>query len=435
MKRSIVGLLVVLALVVLISPGIVGRLAEKNLEQDVEWAGEDSSDFVVTTEKFDRGWFSSEGRHRVTLRPSQLQVAMDPGETMPALVIDTRIDHGLVPIGSMSQASGSLKPGLARMVSTLQVDDGSGKLHEIPGTIVSETSLGGVTTGQYLLEAGSRDNDGGTASWEGADLRFVADNGNRSLTLAGEIQPWSYQSAGNRADVGLLTIDARQSDSPFGFPVGQMKLAVESVLVSDAMGQINGFEGLFIDGSSVVDGSVLNAQTTMRLEKLAIPGVGDVAMAMDVTASDLDAASVGRISQALDRAQSSADPDATPGQLFGAVQKDLESLLAAGGEIRFDQLDVSLEQGTVRSKFGLSVAKSDGAFSWPGLILALKADADVSVPAELVEMSRQMDPQTDSFIQMGILQLSGNEYRMQAEFAGGLLTVNGLPMPLPIPGQ
>jgi hypothetical protein len=83
----------------------------------------------------------------------------------------------------------------------------------------------------------------------------------------------------------------------------------------------------------------------------------------------------------------------------------------------------------------MSVARSDGSFSWPGLILALKADADILIPAELVEMSRQMDPQAESLIQMGFLQLTGNEYRMQAEFAGGLLTVNGLPMPLPIPGQ
>jgi hypothetical protein len=173
----------------------------------------------------------------------------------------------------------------------------------------------------------------------------------------------------------------------------------------------------------------------MNLRKLAIPGVGDIAMVMDATVSNLDAASVGRISQALDQARASANPDAALGQLIGVVQKDLETLLAAGGEIRFDQLDVSVDQGTVRSKFGLSAASSDGPFSWPGLILALKADADVLVPAELVEMSRQMDPQADSLIQMGILQISGNEYRMQAEFAGGLLTVNGLPMPLPIPGQ
>lgn len=431
MKRSIVAVLVLLALVLLISPGIVGWLAEKNLERDVEWAGDDSSDFVVTTEKFDRGWFSSEGRHRVTLRQSSVQAVLDPGEGMPSVIIDTRIDHGLVPFSSMSQDSGSLKPGLARMVSTLQLDDGSGNLHDIPGTIFSQTSLSGETSGRYLLEPGSSDG----ARWDGADLQFVADNGSRNLSLKGSVQPWSYQSAGNRADVGLFTIDARQADSPFGFPVGELSLVMESIMVADASGQISGFEGLSLDGSSEIDGDVLNARSKMRIEKLALPGIGDVAIFMDARASDLDAAAVGRISQALDRAQSSADPEAALGQVFGVIRKDLESLLTAGGEVRFDQLDISLDQGTVRSKFGVSVAGSDGPFSWPGLVLALKADADVLVPVELVEMSRQMDPQTDSLIQMGFLKLSGNEYRMQAKFAGGLLSVNGVPMPIPFPGQ
>ncbi|MDH5215725.1 MAG: YdgA family protein, partial [Gammaproteobacteria bacterium] len=148
MKRSIVILLVVLALIILISPGIVGRLAEKNLAQEIEWAKKDNPDFLVTTEKFNRGWFTSEGTHRVTLRDADLKAAIAQGESMPSLIIDTRFDHGLVPLSSMSQASGSLKPGLARMVSTLHVDDGKGNLTDLPGTIYSETSLTGETTGR-----------------------------------------------------------------------------------------------------------------------------------------------------------------------------------------------------------------------------------------------------------------------------------------------
>jgi hypothetical protein len=157
---------------------------------------------------------------------------------------------------------------------------------------------------------------------------------------------------------------------------------------------------------------------------------------MDAQVRDLDAASVGRMSRALDEARSSADPGAAAlGDIFNVVQKDLEALLAAGGVIRFDRFDVAMEQGVVRSKVGLSLARSATPFSLPAAMLALKADADILVPAELVEMSRQMGSQLDSLIQMGFLKPAGNEYRMQAEFAGGLLTVNGVPMPLPFPGQ
>ena len=70
MKRWLVVLLVVLAVLVLVSPGIVGRLAEKNLEDNIEWAESEAVGIDVQTESFDRGWFTSEGRHRVALTGS-----------------------------------------------------------------------------------------------------------------------------------------------------------------------------------------------------------------------------------------------------------------------------------------------------------------------------------------------------------------------------
>ena len=435
MKRSIVILLVVLALIILISPGIVGRLAEKNLAQEIEWAKKDNPDFLVTTEKFNRGWFTSEGTHRVTLRDADLKAAIAQGESMPSLIIDTRFDHGLVPLSSMSQASGSLKPGLARMVSTLHVDDGKGNLTDLPGTIYSETSLTGETTGRYVLEAGSREDNKGVATWAGADLRFVADSSSRDLSLKGEVQPWSYRSGADTASVGLFKIDAKQMDTEYGFPVGDLNMSIDSLVVGGAAGPGAEFHKLSIDGTSTIDGEELNARTQMILERLVVPGFGDVGIAFDGVISDLDAASVGRISKAVNAARASDDPQAALGDLFGLIQQDLETLLAAGGELRFDKLDVSLPQGQIRSKLGVTLAETSGPFSWPGLILASRASADVEIPAALVEMGRQMSPETDGMIQMGFLQLNGDVYRMEAEFAGGLLTVNGVPMPIPLPGQ
>ena len=68
---------------------------------------------TVTSEHFDRGWFSSEGRHRIELNDgdvrSVLDVLFQDGGYggIPALIIDTRIDHGLVPVSSMGRAQGS----------------------------------------------------------------------------------------------------------------------------------------------------------------------------------------------------------------------------------------------------------------------------------------------------------------------------------------
>ncbi len=58
-------MLVLLAVIVLISPAIVGRLAEKNLQESFEWAESESGGIKFQTESFDRGWFTSVGRHRL----------------------------------------------------------------------------------------------------------------------------------------------------------------------------------------------------------------------------------------------------------------------------------------------------------------------------------------------------------------------------------
>ncbi len=149
MKKGIVALLVVLALIVLISPGIVGRLAEKSVDENLDWAARESNELVVTSQSFDRGWFSSQGQHRIEVRDGNLRAALltltgskDTG-SLPALIIDTRLDHGLVPFSSLTRDGGTLKPGLGSAVSTLSIELANGESMPVPGTIYSTVSLGG----------------------------------------------------------------------------------------------------------------------------------------------------------------------------------------------------------------------------------------------------------------------------------------------------
>jgi uncharacterized protein YdgA (DUF945 family) len=132
MNRWLVALLVLLAVVILVSPGIIGRLAEQNMEEGIEWAESESPGVAITTEAFDRGWFTSEGQHRVVLEGGQFQDATERyaaatgNPELPSLIIDTRIDHGLLPLSSLTRDSGSLVPGLASTISTFQLDPGNG---------------------------------------------------------------------------------------------------------------------------------------------------------------------------------------------------------------------------------------------------------------------------------------------------------------------
>ena len=121
MKRWPLVVLISVAVIIVLSPGIVGHLAEENLDENLSWLAEENEDIVITSEQFDRGWFTSEGRHRVTLKRGSLlevlSVEQNPGlGSLPSLVIDTRLDHGLVPLSSMGREQGSLKPSLASSV-------------------------------------------------------------------------------------------------------------------------------------------------------------------------------------------------------------------------------------------------------------------------------------------------------------------------------
>ncbi|MDH3758518.1 MAG: YdgA family protein, partial [Gammaproteobacteria bacterium] len=93
MRKSIIILLVIAAIVVLLSPGIIGRIAEESVESNLQWAADENQGIVVTAERFDRGWFSSEGRHRIGIQDPAMQGALailagrEPGDGDASLVI------------------------------------------------------------------------------------------------------------------------------------------------------------------------------------------------------------------------------------------------------------------------------------------------------------------------------------------------------------
>jgi predicted benzoate:H+ symporter BenE len=117
---------------------------------------------------------------------------------------------------------------------------------------------------------------------------------------------------------------------------------------------------------------------------------------------------------------------------YGAVQDDLMQLFAAGFDLNFRKLDIALPQGTISSKMLFSFAEEDPAtFAWTSLLLNTEAAIDLSVPASLVDMLVQSEPNAAMVIGAGYLVKRGEAYEMSAEMKKGLLTVNGAPIPIP----
>jgi uncharacterized protein YdgA (DUF945 family) len=439
MKRWFVVLLVVLALVVLVSPGIIGRIAERNIEDNIQWAETENPAVHITTESFDRGWFTSEGRHRIALQGGQFGSAIAKYSATtgnpepPSLIIETRMDHGLVPWSSLSRESGSLAPGLASTISTFQLDPGNGEPVELPGTLYSKVSLGGASDSRLVLEAGGFEQADTSIGWEGAELAISHDRGTGELAVHGTIKPWNMAGDDGGATIGAIQIDSEQVRTKHGISTGLAEVNVGAITINGGSGQVE-IGGITFRIDSGIDDERFNTSSTIALNDVVIPGFGDVAVTFDSSMNRLHAESLGGIASTLRDPQGAETTDWAV--LFPLIDDDLQELLSRGLEIRIDRLNVSLPQGTVITKFIVDVPAmdADADFTWPGVVLAMTASADLRVPAALYDLAAMMSPQAGSLLAMGILKKDGEDYVMEARYEQGLISVNGAPMPIPIPG-
>lgn len=442
MKRWLVVLLVVLAILILVSPGIVGRLAEKNLEDNIEWAESETASIEVQTESFDRGWFTSEGRHRVALTGSTFRDALRSyqnetgNQDLPSLIIDTRVDHGIVPVGSLSRDESSLLPGLASMISTFQIDPGNGEFKELPGTLYSNVGLTGSTDLHLLLESGEFRNEDVEIAWQGADVGVQANSTMGAYVIDGRLEPFSISTSGETVDVGVISISADQLRTEYGFYVGSVALDIESLVAesSVAPGTIGHIS--FSADASIGDAR-LSLTSKAAIQEIIVPGMGDMAFALDLSMNRLDAASVQNINDTFKQAQGAIDPDEALAELYSQIEPELQKIIAAGAEIRVDQLDVTLPQGKVTTRLNISFPEGEAAadFSWGTVLLNMAASANIRMPASMFDILQAMNPDAGALIAMGIMIKDGEDFVMNAEIENGQLLVNGAPLPFPMPGM
>ena len=433
MKKGFVALLVVLAIVVLVSPVIVGRLAEKSMDENLDWAATESQEVIVTSQGFDRGWFSSAGQHRVEVRHGKLRDALhalaDDGadSELPVLIIDTRLDHGLVPVASMSRDKGSLMPGLGSAVSTLSLEFGNGERVDLPGTIYSQISLTGELSSSYQLEAGSFSRAGATLNWSDSDIVVTTDPSNSKVDFRGAFESLAIVTYDSDISINELELEGSQKPTRFGFSVGDVAMSIASVTLPSAQGtEIIG--PINLDTAAELDGDLVSGHTKVRLGNVPFGDLGPAGISIDATVRDMDGAAIGNITRVLEQIDSYGSPD----EAMFYLQDDLQRLFTKGFELRVKHLDVALPQGTLKTRIDVAVTEFDtDEFSWPAALLALDASFDLRVPAELMDIATAMDPQINAAVGMGFLRQSGDVYEMQAAFKNGLLTVNGAPMPIP----
>jgi len=434
-KKGVVALLIILAIVVLVSPAIVGRMAEQSMSETLEWAARESGEVSVTTESFARGWFSSEGQHRVEMQDGDFLLAAESllgplaADELPVLVVDTKIDHGLIPVSSMSREKGSLAPGLGSAVSRLSIALPDGEVFEIPGTIYSEIGLVGELRSHYEVESGSFEEGGATATWGASNINIKTDPRTGEAAFDGNVGSLSFGGAADTLTLDQLTFEGQQQPTDLGLMVGDVAVEMAGLSVTEGGVYIGGIKSMSLNARSELDGDDFNALADLSSVLHEIPQFGEVALEVVFNVEGADAAALGRVQQGLERAGSGQNPMAS----FDVVEQDLQQLFAAGFTFNFERFDIKLPSGTVSSKFLFEFAEEDPAtFDWTSLLLSTEASIDLSIPEPIVEMLAQIEPNFAMAIGAGYLVKRGEAYELEAQLKKGLLTVNGAPIPIPL---
>lgn len=435
MKKSVIALILIAVLVIIVSPGIVGKLAENSVGENLNWAAQESGELVVTSEGFDRGWFSSEGQHRVEFGDGSIRsvLATVPGaggeEQLPVLLINTHIDHGLIPLSSMSREEGSLTPGLGSAVSTLAIEYSANETIDVPGTIYSKLGLGGDLDSRYVLEAGAQTVDDGEVSWQSTTINIQSSTKTGNVKYDGDVGAMTFGNDQQTVSIDSLIFAGQQEKSQYGFKIGDVDMSMGAMTINAGGVDVGGMQGLNVKASSSVDDGVAAVAMRLEMSGQTIPGVGDVSVITDMDVDGIDAAALGAVSKRLDELAGAQDP----GQIMMAAQNEFKDLFAAGLNVGVDQFDVALPMGTVEMKMTLDVPKSDrAAFEWSSLLLSMVAAIDIKVPDALVQFATSMNPQAGALVGMGYLKKDGDVYVMDADLKQGLLTINGVPVPIPM---
>ncbi len=447
MKRWIVLLVVGLAIVLLISPGIVGRLAERNLDVGLAQIDLDSPSIDIQTESFERGWFSSAGRHRIDLRDGMLAELLRGSASAtaePALVVETRLDHGLVPVSSMQRDRGTLSPALASAVSTVALDPGDGELTPLPGHIFSFIGLGGSASYRFLLEPGQHSAPGLAVDWTHADLVVSLSPDGRRQEVDGVVESGMVM----RLDDAVTTLGRAnfagyldRREHPAGDFEFKAELEPLSVALADrALGSARSDTAnantlsigpISIDARQAVDDGLMDGHVHLDVVADQLPEFRDVTGVLRAEYSELNADAFAALLSVWQSMNDDDERGYRDYDSFSSLETPLRNLAAGGGRIEISELAVTLPEGDWRLTLDAEVPRSrDPMPAWPSLLLKSDTRAELQVSASLFEHYAALNPRLKAAVAGGFLVADGDGYTMLAELSDGRLLINGAPLPL-----
>jgi len=468
MKKAILGILVVLAVVVAAAPFGFGFVAEARLQTLLDDLNKENVvDFTII--KVDRGWFSSdvlvEAELSVCLAKSMDKLKKLGGSNVasPKLTLKNTIYHGPFPfIGG----SFSLLPvvGLVDTKFIASVDNEE-ELINIDYSFETELTL----TGANVIDLGIPEWDGAlgeaeTISWKGLNANIKVSE--------------SLKNAKININAPYLKIDAKEGSFLLeGMNVSSnVRKGIEGLSLGSGQFDIGKIE--FNEASNGTDvklgktsfaadtnasGNNINSHVEFRMEKLSVSGqeYGQALLSMDFR--NLHAGAVARIQKQMDelRCQSDIPADQSSSLIGAAVMSELTGLLQQGPEIEIGELSMASPFGKMITTARVTIDSSRPELLSNPLLAtgAIIAEVDVEVPEGLLvainmgvlrnefknaniqyneeQLKTMAKSRVDSLMSGPAAQFfikNGDVYKFNASFKEGVPTLNGQPFQIPLGG-
>ena len=431
MKIWVVMLLVGLALLVLISPGLIGQFAERSVDENIRRGTVENDSVIVNALTFDRGWFTSEGQHRIEIKDGALAdriralANLSADVALPVITVTTRIDHGVIPVASMGRDDGSLLPGLGDAISMLSLTMPDGATIDLPGAVHTRIGLTGATHSTYALPAGEIEQDGGGLRWSDGQVEVDMHAATNRLDFSATLESLEILGAETPLQLAEFLVEGTLEPGSHGFALGDIAASIGTVTTaSQVMGPVEA-QG----GSSIEDGQL--ALTFALDVQLDAPGTGPARAIVDLDADGVDPEAFGRL---LGRYRAISADTGDPATTLLRLEPELQALLSHGLAIDIRRLELVLPDGMLEADLTARIRDNEvDAGNWAALLLATTMSADIRADEPLMATLVELNPDAGALIGMGYLKADGDAYVTEIQYAKGILTINGAPLTIPLP--
>ena len=440
MRRLIIVLLVIIVLA-LVSPAITGSVAQEQFQRSLAELEEMMPGLIFEETQADSGWFSSTSTQELVL-PGMADGGSGEDQRS-GIFLETEIFHGPLILGIGDADLPAISFGAAVTRSRISFVDENEKTVKLPGGIYNVIAYDGSGSLSVFFDAMEEEFPGQTGSgratlnWDGAQLQVDYSSGIEHVESFGHIQPLVITTADGEFRLGEIKFDSSADFSEYDIWIGNSTTSIEEMTVTGAtanLPQSFSMNGMTLFGQNSLDDGRLTGNFKLSIADLEMNGIADNSVQFAMSAN-LDAETIKQLRNTL-KGQRMGDPAAAL-----ALQSDGMGLVTAGLAVEISELQINTAKGDARILFQLEIPPSDltGEAAAMSAIFSMSADADLRISRSLFDYVLQsnplMAPQMNALLMSGMLIEQGEQLTMVAIYDGGLLTVNGMPIPLPIPPQ